>query len=182
MFEIEWKGNKSVYRNLLQIKGVSKALSLKICALLGVSCNTIYSKLSSHKVDQLNQLLSIYRKKTSPFIVKGSQRSLESLGESPIENYNYWNIYTSVSDENNGHSPKLALPLESGAIDKAQLSSGLLHTPILSNLDEFKKENIKMLINLNTYRGRRFKQGYPVKGQRTRSNARTARKLYRIHN
>ena len=67
-------------------------------------------------------------------------------------------------------------PLDSNLV----LSNQLLHTPILSNLEEYRKENIKMLINLNTYRGRRFKQGYPVKGQRTRSNAKTARKLNRV--
>jgi ribosomal protein S13 len=52
--------------------------------------------------------------------------------------------------------------------------------PILENLEEFKKENIKILISLNALRGRRYKQGYPVRGQRTRSNARTAKKLNRV--
>ena len=52
--------------------------------------------------------------------------------------------------------------------------------PILNNVDEFKKEQINMLINLNTLRGKRFKLGYPVRGQRTRTNANTAKKLNRI--
>jgi small subunit ribosomal protein S13 len=33
--------------------------------------------------------------------------------------------------------------------------------------------NIKRLIELNTYRGLRHKRGLPVRGQRTRTNART---------
>ena len=33
--------------------------------------------------------------------------------------------------------------------------------------------NIKRLIELNTYRGGRHKRGLPVRGQRTRTNART---------
>ena len=33
--------------------------------------------------------------------------------------------------------------------------------------------NIKRLIELNTYRGLRHKKGLPVRGQRTRTNART---------
>ncbi len=56
----------------------------------------------------------------------------------------------------------------------------ILHTPIITSLDEYKKEKIKILINLNTLRGRRYKQGYPVRGQRTRSNAKTARRLNRM--
>jgi small subunit ribosomal protein S13 len=56
------------------------------------------------------------------------------------------------------------------------------HTPIITSLEEYKKEKIKILINLNTWRGRRYKQGYPVRGQRTRSNAKTARRLNRMKN
>lgn len=33
--------------------------------------------------------------------------------------------------------------------------------------------NIKRLVELNTYRGSRHKRGLPVRGQRTRTNART---------
>ena len=36
--------------------------------------------------------------------------------------------------------------------------------------------NIKRMIKINSYRGIRHKLGYPVRGQRTRPNARTARK------
>jgi len=39
------------------------------------------------------------------------------------------------------------------------------------------KNNIQNLINLGTYRGLRHKLGLPVRGQRTRSNARTQRYL-----
>lgn len=35
--------------------------------------------------------------------------------------------------------------------------------------------NIKRLQEINTYRGRRHRQGLPVRGQRTRTNARTRR-------
>jgi len=59
-------------------------------------------------------------------------------------------------------------------------SEGTSFSPIIENLEEFKKENIKMLISLSALRGRRLKQGYPVRGQRTRSNARTAKKLNRL--
>ena len=39
------------------------------------------------------------------------------------------------------------------------------------------KDNIENLIHLGTYRGLRHKLGLPVRGQRTRSNARTQRYL-----
>ncbi len=37
--------------------------------------------------------------------------------------------------------------------------------------------NIKRLIEINSYRGRRHLKGLPVRGQRTRTNSRTSRKL-----
>ena len=39
------------------------------------------------------------------------------------------------------------------------------------------KININRLIKVGSYRGSRHKFGFPVRGQRTRSNAKTARKL-----
>ena len=42
------------------------------------------------------------------------------------------------------------------------------------------KENINKLINLNTHRGRRIKYGYPAHGQRTSSNAKTAKKTKKL--
>ena len=35
------------------------------------------------------------------------------------------------------------------------------------------KDNVKRLMDIKTYRGRRHKRGLPVRGQRTRYNART---------
>lgn len=44
--------------------------------------------------------------------------------------------------------------------------------PIPNN--SLKLENIKRLIKVGCYRGNRHRLGYPVRGQRTRSNAKTA--------
>lgn len=49
---------------------------------------------------------------------------------------------------------------------------GSIDTPLKNKI----KENITQKININSYAGKRHKFGYPVKGQRTRSNARTAKK------
>ena len=51
--------------------------------------------------------------------------------------------------------------------------------PIDSLLIQFRDRNISKLVELNTFRGRRHKLGFPVRGQRTRSNGRTARRLNR---
>lgn len=40
--------------------------------------------------------------------------------------------------------------------------------------------NIKHLIEINSYKGKRFKLGLPVNGQRTRTNSKTIRKLKNI--
>lgn len=214
-----------MFRNLLQIKGISTATATKMCFLLGVSSNTIYSKLSTHKIDQLNLLLSIYKKKTSPFYFNALIHDVNSLfalsrgPNTPVTpkdpayprppvtggcssrrgaggNFPYGEIgvFSAIGrkvgetplggaphlvEEHLGNRGEKVLGAEnmSPRVPKGQR---ILHSPILTSLDDFKKENLKILITLNTYRGRRFKYGYPVKGQRTRSNGRTARRLNRI--
>jgi small subunit ribosomal protein S13 len=43
------------------------------------------------------------------------------------------------------------------------------------DLRRWEAMNIKRLVDIGTYRGRRHRQGLPVRGQRTRTNARTRR-------
>jgi len=45
------------------------------------------------------------------------------------------------------------------------------------DLKRLKSLNIKRLIEINCFRGRRHIKGLPVRGQRTRTNNRTSRKL-----
>lgn len=42
--------------------------------------------------------------------------------------------------------------------------------------------SIKRLIDVKCYRGIRHKRGLPVRGQRTKTNAKTIRKLSKVHN
>ncbi len=44
------------------------------------------------------------------------------------------------------------------------------------NLKRYRYQNIKHLIEINSYRGKRHLKGLPVRGQRTRTNSRTIRK------
>ncbi|NJL88746.1 MAG: 30S ribosomal protein S13 [Coleofasciculaceae cyanobacterium SM2_1_6] len=46
---------------------------------------------------------------------------------------------------------------------------------IEGDLRRWEAMNVKRLIDIGTYRGRRHRMGLPVRGQRTRTNARTRR-------
>lgn len=45
------------------------------------------------------------------------------------------------------------------------------------NLKRLLKQNINRLIEIGSYRGKRHLKGLPTRGQRTRTNSRTSRKL-----
>ncbi|MBE9042363.1 30S ribosomal protein S13 [Oscillatoriales cyanobacterium LEGE 11467] len=47
------------------------------------------------------------------------------------------------------------------------------------DLRRWESMNIKRLVDIGCYRGRRHRQGLPVRGQRTRTNARTRRGVRR---
>ena len=58
--------------------------------------------------------------------------------------------------------------------DVARLNSMLQSEYILEgDLKRQVQNNIKRLVSTNSYRGQRHRSGLPVRGQRTRSNART---------
>lgn len=48
-----------------------------------------------------------------------------------------------------------------------------MEIPVEGELNRIVSQNIKRLKNIGSYRGIRHKKGLPVRGQRTRSNART---------
>ena len=103
-----------------------------------------------------------------------------SLGISPKTTYN------SLSPEKleglaqvMGYLRKISVPspLPQQNLESAPITA----SPIDSLLYQFNKKNILKLIELNTFRGRRHKLGYPVRGQSTRSNAKTAKRLNRAY-
>lgn len=60
--------------------------------------------------------------------------------------------------------------------DVTKLRSYIENTyQIEGDLRRWESMNIKRLVDIGTYRGRRHRQGLPVRGQRTRTNARTRR-------
>ena len=63
---------------------------------------------------------------------------------------------------------------------KRLLKSKFSNTPPLAaRLQAYNKSRCQRLINIQSYSGRRHKFGYPVRGQRTHTNARTQKKLHR---
>lgn len=55
-----------------------------------------------------------------------------------------------------------------------------LNLPIKGDLQRIIKQRIDHLANIRSYRGVRHRQGFPVRGQRTHTNARTVKKLRRL--
>lgn len=55
-----------------------------------------------------------------------------------------------------------------------------LKLPLLGNLQRQKKESAEALFSIKSYRGIRLYQGLPVRGQRTHTNAKTAKKFRRL--
>ncbi|KAG9232636.1 hypothetical protein BJ875DRAFT_380272, partial [Amylocarpus encephaloides] len=69
-----------------------------------------------------------------------------------------------------------SLPTKTITALTAELSSMTIETDLRRKL----VENISRLKEMGTYRGRRHAMGYPVRGQNTRSQIMSARKLNRV--
>ncbi len=63
--------------------------------------------------------------------------------------------------------------------DVAALRGALQDYQVEGDLRRWEAMNIKRLMDIGTYRGRRHRMGLPVRGQRTRTNARTRRGVRR---
>ncbi len=61
----------------------------------------------------------------------------------------------------------------------AALRSAIQEYQVEGDLRRWEAMNIKRLMDIGTYRGRRHRMGLPVRGQRTRTNARTRRGIRR---
>ena len=85
----------------------------------------------------------------------GLSRSKEILGTTGV------NPDTRVKDLSDAEVAALR-----GAVEAYQVEG---------DLRRLESMNIKRLVDIGTYRGRRHRMGLPVRGQRTRTNARTRR-------
>lgn len=102
--------NKNVNIALGKIYGIGKALSKRICQILGLSENIRFSRLNAEQIEKISQLIN--------------------------ENFYFGTEYKQILDKQK-----------------------------------------KRLVKISSYRGFRYKQGLPARGQRTHTNAKTARLL-----
>ncbi|MDY6939335.1 MAG: 30S ribosomal protein S13 [Cyanobacteriota bacterium] len=89
--------------------------------------------------------------------LRTSQKILESTGINPD---------TRVKDLSDGDIAALRETIEA-------------NHQVEGDLRRWESMNIKRLVDIGCYRGRRHRQGLPVRGQRTRTNARTRRGVRR---
>ena len=81
--------------------------------------------------------------------------------------------------EETGVNPDIRVKDLSDA-DVAKLRSVIQNNyQVEGDLRRFEAMSIKRLMDIGTYRGRRHRMGLPVRGQRTRTNARTRRGVRR---
>jgi small subunit ribosomal protein S13 len=68
--------------------------------------------------------------------------------------------------------------LSKDQLNKLIKTIDFLNFELASNLKKIKLLNAKKLISIKSYKGLRRYQGLPIRGQRTHTNAKTARKKY----
>lgn len=145
--------------------GIGKIQSKLICNQLGISSNL-----------QDNQTTKYEKKRIMDYLRK-RMRIVQRTVSLPKADTRPWRA-----------APGLGLLVEPTS---NRITGGKLRTiwlsnlkkinksPIVDNLKYIQKNNILDLIQKNTYRGFRHKKGLPVRGQRTRTNSQTRRRLAR---
>ncbi|KDN36781.1 S13-like H2TH domain-containing protein [Tilletiaria anomala UBC 951] len=166
--------HKLVRIALQNFYGISDATAKRLCARLYLHDNAKVSHLTESQVTELSAYLSspgsIPARKptpTSPYPVTAQFRSSSSAPASSS---------ASGSASSKPNDPMLLPPSQrpSPAMDP------LRSIVIESDLKRQMQENVFHHKTVGSYKGRRHAGGFPVRGQRTQSNAQTARKLNRI--
>lgn len=130
--------------------GIGKIQSKLICNQLGISSNLRNNQITKF---EKKKIMNYLRKRTR-IISSGREAATTYL------NYTQTNL-SSVS--------------QSWLFNLKKINN----SPIVDNLKYIQKNNILDLIKKNTYRGFRHKKGLPVRGQRTRTNRQTRKRLAR---
>jgi len=130
--------------------GIGKIQSKLICNQLGISLNLRNSQITKY---ERKKIMDYLRKRMR--IINGA----ENVSPQDINN-------TSIIGSNKySHEVKMVNKIN--------------NTPIVDNLKYIQTNNIRDLIKKNTYKGFRHKKGLPVRGQRTKTNRQTRRRLSR---
>jgi ribosomal protein S13 len=195
MFETRFNKSHSISKNLLLIKGLGQSKINIMCKALGINPQLRLKSLSKTHTEKLYSLLSKFKKQShldyvlqdinplyfsSPannysFIREQlSPNKLDDINETLIFFINKKATYTYFHSFYLTGSDSTHLYSKEGRELENKLDRNII---IDESLEEYEKTNITSLVATNTYRGRRLKLGYPSRGQRTRTNARTARRL-----
>jgi ribosomal protein S13 len=130
--------------------GIGKIQSKLICNQLGISLNLRNSQITKYE-----------RKKIMDYLRKRMRIINEAENISP-QDINKTSI---IGSNKYSHEVKMVNKIN--------------NTPIVDNLKYIQTNNIRDLIKKNTYKGFRHKKGLPVRGQRTKTNRQTRRRLSR---
>jgi small subunit ribosomal protein S13 len=136
--------------------GISNHTSRLICARLSLHERMPVSQLSEIQINQLSALLSEPAAATIPSTPYSS-----SFGPSPPPPVPSQEVAKSKKGEEQSNDPLARLVIEQDLRRKV-------------------RTNIQHMRSIGTYRGRRHAMGLPVNGQRTRSNAKTAKRLNKV--
>ena len=192
---------KPVIRNLLNFKGIGHTKAILICETLGLAPNEKIKNISQVKIDRLSQLLADIKKLTIPTpLLPFLKPYVGSKSKNPAPPCVA--PYTGARALSGGEPTAAAAPRQgqtqsTDLLEEKQYKEVPICIIIEGNLIAHQKENILRLISIDCHRGRRRGpkgssneksrspatlrtsgiRPAPVRGQRTRSNAKTAKKL-----
>lgn len=154
---------------LTSFYGLSRALSARLCARIQVHDSAKVADLTDAQITQLSAYLSSPGS-IGPLSASPTRSPLQQLGESSSSSS------SSSSPSSDRGSGKNLPPSQRSSPSADPLRSLVVETDLRRSM----QANIAHHRNVGSYRGRRHQQGLPVRGQRSNSNAQTARKLNRI--
>lgn len=154
---------------LTSFYGISHKTAQRLCARLQLHEAATVSTLNESQITELSAYLS------SPGSIAARKPALTRP---------YPPTSSSSSSSSSSHDAKDLSQERFGRIPSSQLASPkedpLRRIVIESDLKRQMLANIAHHRQIGTYRGRRHAQGLPVRGQRTQTNALTAKRLNRI--
>jgi len=158
---------------LTAFTGISHSTSRLICARLAFHDRLAVSDLTEPQINQLSALLS------SPSTFMGPAPTASSSSAAATSTANAASSSSTTSDDS---------PSSSSSSDRARQSltqqirehNRLANLVIESDLRRQVKNDILHHRTVGSYVGRRHAMGFPVRGQRTKTNAKTAKRLNRV--
>lgn len=157
--------------------GIGYKTSYHLCARLGIHMETKVAELTETQVTELSAYLS--SPQSVPAIPPMPTSARPVYGQKPLSPAVAAGSYAAESTGQKGLTDEEQLRLPNAQRPSSYLDPGR-QLVIEAELKREYRANIMHHKHIGTVRGRRHTLGFPVHGQRTHSNAKTARKLNRI--